>query len=908
MPFNISVDDHQLFASLTYDDELKKDMQAAAAEWAPYLGYDNSVTVNVEINVVSSLDIDPVTGRAPVASAHDRAWMIVGQDGSLKEWMPRALYKETYGLLSSDSSPDFIVNVSASTVENSFIGHPAYATSVFAHEIGHGLGFYSFRNQSTGQLTGRESVWDALLQLTPNGTNAPTATFDGSFAEYVYSDPVPVTLVGGVNKAVTSYDHLGILFDLMYSGYSDSEAAQTVSTLDGAIINDLTLTPYRVTGSFNFGGNAFDSEGHWLYVYGTMTVGWQYSVPFDQRVPPPSTVNGRQIVLKFSWSSVSGDSGFGTPYTDGSNGSYTAKTSSYSDFLTNSTSFNGVTPPYDQEGLVGQRSTNYGSYYITKVSVALSNFSWQYGTLPFSSNVLSGQFKITAQGNDGTITTIPQNVAFRNTPLQASLSAAPFFQATPATTVSHDFKNAGTSDILFRNDSTGDTWFEATSNGASTWNHIGGSNTSYAVVGTGDFYGDGTCAILYRNNSTGDTWFAAMSDGAFPGWNQVGGSDTHYSVVGVGDFYGTGTSDILYRNNSTGDTWFEAMNDGSFAGWYQIGGSDTHYSVLGVADVNGNVTDDIGNVTNEILFRNNSTGDTWFEAISNAAFAGWNHIGGSDTHYSVVGMGDFFGNGSADDILFRNASTGDTWFETMNNGSFAGWYQIGGSDTHYSVVGIGDFFGTGTDGIFFRNNSTGDTWFEAISNGAFAGWNHIGGSNTSYTVPDTGASPTSPPPPPPPPPPTATTTYTYDGPAFKFTYRGGPSGAGSNLTCSVTFDFDTSNATGWYGSPATIGAQYLTGLISNSIAALSVQSGSYAGTLYSDGALSPGYTLSQGGPDFHFQNGVIDQWFVNFETPSGATFLTEHWPVYTEDSLFVGSPTGSYGTGETGNLGAWTKQ
>ena len=85
-----------------------------------------------------------------------------------------------------------------------------------------------------------------------------------------------------------------------------------------------------------------------------------------------------------------------------------------------------------------------------------------------------------------------------------------------------------------------------------------------------------------------------------------------------------------------------------------------------------------------------------------------------------------------------------------------------------------------------------------------------------------------------------------------------------------------------------------------------MQSGNYSGTLYSNGAVSPGDTLAQGGPDFHLQNGVIDQWFVNFETPSGATFLTEHWPVYTEDSLFVASP--SAGTGEIGNLGAWTKQ
>jgi hypothetical protein len=292
-----------------------------------------------------------------------------------------------------------------------------------------------------------------------------------------------------------------------------------------------------------------------------------------------------------------------------------------------------------------------------------------------------------------------------------------------------DFLGNNTSDILFRNTTSGDTWVEAVSDGAlASWNQIGSSNTSFSVVGTGDFYGTGASDVLFRNNSTGDTWFEAISNGAFTGWNQIGGSDTTYSVVGLGDFTDYGTSDILFRNNLTGDTWFEAISDGASAGWHQVGGSDTHYSVVGVGDFFESGTDDI-------LFRNNSTGDTWIEQMINGASAGWGQIGGSDTHYSVVGVGDFFGNGT-DDILFRNNSTGDTWFEAITNGAFAGWHQIGGSDTTYAVVGAGDYFGNNTSDILFRN-SAGDTWVEQITNGALASWSHIGSSNTSYSVPIT---------------------------------------------------------------------------------------------------------------------------------------------------------------------------
>jgi hypothetical protein len=98
-------------------------------------------------------------------------------------------------------------------------------------------------------------------------------------------------------------------------------------------------------------------------------------------------------------------------------------------------------------------------------------------------------------------------------------------------------------------------------------------------------------------------------------------------------------------------------------------------------------------------------------------------------------VGDFYGSGT-DDILFRNNLTGDMWFEAVSNGAFAGWHQVGGSDTSYAVVGIGDYFGNNTSDILFRNNA-GDTWFAAMTNDAFAGWNQIGGSDPAYSVPST---------------------------------------------------------------------------------------------------------------------------------------------------------------------------
>ena len=214
------------------------------------------------------------------------------------------------------------------------------------------------------------------------------------------------------------------------------------------------------------------------------------------------------------------------------------------------------------------------------------------------------------------------------------------------------------------------------------WVDIGASNTAYSVVGTGLFEvgngQDNTSDILYRDNATGDIGFYNIVNGANTGWVDLGGSSTAYSVVGVGDFMGDATDDVLFRDNATGDTGFYNIVDSFNEGWVDIGASSTAYSVVGVGDFLDNGTDDI-------LFRDSATGDTGFYEIINGVNTGWHDIGASSTAYSVVATGDYYGNGTSD-ILFRNNSTGDTGFYAISNGVNTGWHDIGASSTAYHVV------------------------------------------------------------------------------------------------------------------------------------------------------------------------------------------------------------------------------
>src|ERR1700738_3109253 len=75
------------------------------------------------------------------------------------------------------------------------------------------------------------------------------------------------------------------------------------------------------------------------------------------------------------------------------------------------------------------------------------------------------------------------------------------------------------------------------------WVHLGGSSAALTVVGTGYFSGPtGDSNILFRNNASGDLWSMQLSGGQFHSWQHIGGSSATLTCKGTGDFFGNGTS------------------------------------------------------------------------------------------------------------------------------------------------------------------------------------------------------------------------------------------------------------------------------------------------------------------------------------------------------------------------------
>ena len=230
-----------------------------------------------------------------------------------------------------------------------------------------------------------------------------------------------------------------------------------------------------------------------------------------------------------------------------------------------------------------------------------------------------------------------------------------------------DFNNDSRGDILWRNATNGGTTIwqmdgahllgERENAGVAPLRSVG---SPWAIAGFGDFDGDGTSDILWRNSSTGENYIYFMDGGLIlPSEGYIRTvADPSWIVAGVGDFDGDGRSDILWRNTATGDNYIYFMNGLQIANEGYIRKVDQNWSVAAVGDFNGNGTADI-------LWRNGSTGDNYIYPMNGTAIAGEGYIRTVPLAWQVKALGDFNQDNKMD-IVWRNSSTGENYVYPMN--------------------------------------------------------------------------------------------------------------------------------------------------------------------------------------------------------------------------------------------------
>jgi hypothetical protein len=166
------------------------------------------------------------------------------------------------------------------------------------------------------------------------------------------------------------------------------------------------------------------------------------------------------------------------------------------------------------------------------------------------------------------------------------------------------FIDRPTGDILWRNSSTGAMAMWPMESAPDAGTVIPGEVVNYGqisldwqVVGTADLNADGTTDILWRNTTTGDVaiWFLTNNEGQFQILSTVdlGAVSLNWSVVGTGDFNGDDNSDILWRNNLTGDLAVWLMKNGALLSSGDMGLVPLNWAVAAVGDYNGDGKSDI---------------------------------------------------------------------------------------------------------------------------------------------------------------------------------------------------------------------------------------------------------------------------------------------------------------------------
>jgi uncharacterized delta-60 repeat protein len=188
-----------------------------------------------------------------------------------------------------------------------------------------------------------------------------------------------------------------------------------------------------------------------------------------------------------------------------------------------------------------------------------------------------------------------------------------------------------------------------------------------------------------------------------------------------GDFTADGRSDVLWRNQGlggTGENYLYPLDGLTILGTegYLRTLADLNWSVVGIGDFDGDGKADI-------LWRNSGTGENYVYFMDGTTIKpGEGYIRTvADPNWQVAGVGDFDGDGR-DDILWRNSASGENYLYPMDGLAIkpGEGYLRTVADLSWKIAGVGDLDGNGKADVLWRNVASGENYAYLMNGTAIA--------------------------------------------------------------------------------------------------------------------------------------------------------------------------------------------
>ncbi|MCB1615044.1 MAG: VCBS repeat-containing protein [Pseudomonadales bacterium] len=557
--------------------------QAAADYWETQLDIAVDVSVYAEFTSLTCSQWSGTLGSAGPTSV-TRDWSGVPESGT---WYAYALAFNLKGYASGtyDIDANFNDNVAGDinclngatwyygTDGNPGVGEVDLYTTVL-HELGHGLGFLTFVNTSTGALAG------GYTDVYTNNL------LDGSTGKLWNT-------MSNAERQASAIDD----GDLMWNG---SKVNALTDTLDAGTASGKVLMYAPTTLSSGSSVSHFDTSIDYKAAYGSHEL-MEYLLENDT-----NHILTVGLFCDIGWGVLRDTDGDGTNDCDD-----TLPLTGASYLLTRSTSAGTYAISSIASGAVSSTST-------LSIPATYTSSSWDFEAFLDSdgdgdkdillSNNSTGNWRIITLENGAYVS-----------------NAALWMDSHNNYTVvdTGDFDNDGDDDVLMKFSGGTYQMNVLQSSSVSSKTNIPLYGGDYVVQGVGDFDNDGDEDVMMRRTSTGKYRLFSLQNAAVSGSQGIFPlySSSDYVYQGAGDFDADGDDDVLLRSTSTGNWRAFFMESGGYnsdaalAGIYTA--STWEFQTATDPDFDGD---------DDVLLRNTSTG-AWRKFVvesgavsSNASF------------------------------------------------------------------------------------------------------------------------------------------------------------------------------------------------------------------------------------------------------------------------------------------------